>query len=134
MDQANLRSITNCFLDVRLASLASWKQASEFNPRDAGGPYVVTQEGYDPQDPKMIGQEFILGRSGRWLPLSIFYRMPIPERREEFVFGTAGEIMQLMADLPNKVTVFRGDGKETEEEPAAPGTDEMAAAIKAGKE
>ena len=132
MSNLNLRNITNSFQDVRLASLASWRQASEFTPRDHGGPYVVLQEGYDPGDPKVIADEFVLGRSGKWLSLSHFYRMPVPERRAEFIFGTAAEVMEMMRDLPSKVQVIR-PGAPAETEPAAPGTDEMAAALQAGK-
>jgi len=107
MSNANLRNITNSFQDVRLASLASWKQASEFTPRDRGGPYVVMQEGFDPEDPKVIADEFVLGRSGKWLSIGLFYRMPVPERRAEFIFGTAAEVMEMMRDLPSKVQVIR---------------------------
>jgi hypothetical protein len=62
MSNLNLHTITNSFLDVRLVSLASWRQAKEISPRDHGGPYVVLQEGYDPDDMKMIPNEFVLGR------------------------------------------------------------------------
>jgi hypothetical protein len=132
MSNANLRNITNSFQDVRLASLASWKQASEFNPRDRGGPYVVMQEGFDPEDPKVIADEFVLGRSGKWLSVGLFYRMPIPERRAEFIFGTAAEVMDMMRNLPSKVQVVR-PGARAEAEAAAPETDEMAAALQATK-
>lgn len=128
---ANLRNITNNFHDVRLASLSSWRQANEIMPRDRGGPYVVLQEGYDPEDTKMRATEFILGRSGKWLSLGHFYQLPIPERRAEFVFGTATEVMKVMQDLPAKVSVFRaGDA----EEPEIPADDPMAKAIQAGQQ
>jgi hypothetical protein len=132
MSNLNLRNISNSFQDVRLASLASWRQANEFNPRDRGGPYVVLQEGYDPEDPKVIADEFVLGRSGKWLSLGLFYRMPVPERRAEFIFGTAAEVMEMMGRLPSKVQVVR-PGPPAEGEPAAPETDEMAAALQAAK-
>jgi len=124
-----LRYITNHFLDVRLVSLASWRQAGEIFPRDRGGPYVVLQEGYDPNDLGMRPNEFILGRSGKWLALGYFYHMPISERRAEFVFGTASEIMNMMRDLPAKVSIFAGENEESE----IPVDDEMAAALEAGK-
>ena len=132
MSNLNLRNITNSFQDVRLASLATWKQASQFNPRDRGGPYVVMQEGFDPEDPKFIPDEFVLGRSGKWLSLSFFYRMPVPERQAEFVFGTVAEVMQMMGSLPPKVQILR-PGSSAGGESAAPETDEMAAALRAGK-
>ena len=132
MSNLNLRNITNSFQDVRLASLATWKQANEFTPRDRGGPYVVLQEGYDPEDPKVIPDEFVLGRSGKWISLGLFYRMPVPERRAEFVFGTMAEVMQMMSNLPSKVQIIR-PGAPAEAEPAATEPDEMAAALEAGK-
>jgi hypothetical protein len=132
MSDLNLRTITNSFQDVQLASLASWKQANEFNPRDHGGPYVVLQAGFDPEDPKVIPDEFVLGRSGKWLSLSYFYKMPTAERRAEFVFGTAAEVMQIMGNLPPKVQLLRpGTAGPTEGATAEP--DEMAAALQAGR-
>jgi hypothetical protein len=128
---ANLRNITNNFHDVRLLSLSSWRQANEIFPRDRGGPYVVLQEAYHPDDVTMRAQEFILGRSGKWLSLGHFFRLPIPDRRAEFVFGTAGEIMRMMSDLPAKVCMF--DQPDTEEA-TIPEDDEMAAAFKKAKE
>lgn len=134
MSDQYARAITNSFQDVRLVSLASWSKASEIIPRDQNGPYVVTQEGCDPTDMTMCPDEFILGRSGKWLSLAYFYKLPIPERRLEFVFGTAGEVMKVLADLPGKVTVFRpGDVATGSPEDAAP--DELSAVIgaKTGK-
>lgn len=132
MSNANLHSITNSFQDVHLASLASWRLAHEIIPRDHGGPYVVIQEGYNPEDLTMTPDEFILGRSGTWLSLSLFYRMPAPERRAEFIFGTAAEVMQMMSNLPSKVVMLR-PGAGLEDAPFTPETHEMAAALKAGK-
>ena len=132
MSNLNLRSITNSFQDVRLASLASWRQANEFTPRDRGGPYVVLQEGYDPEDMTVTPDEFVLGRSGKWLSLSFFYQMPVPDRRAEFIFGTAAEVMQIMGNLPPKVQIIR-PGDKAKTAPATPETDEMAAALQAGK-
>jgi hypothetical protein len=107
MSNINLRTITNSFQDVRLGSLASWKaRADEFIPHDPNGPYVVTQEGYDPDDATLTPDEFILRRSGEWLSLSSFYQLPEPDRAE-FVFRTAAEVMQIMSGLPSKVQITR---------------------------
>jgi hypothetical protein len=132
MSNANLRNITNHFQDVRLVSLASWKAAAEITPKDRGGPYVVLQEGFDPEDISMNPAEFVLGRSGKWLSLGFFYQMPVAERRTEFVFGTAAEVMKMMADLPPKVVMMRPD--KPKPAGAAPGSDEMAAALNAAKQ
>lgn len=133
MSNLNLRSVTNNFQDVQLVSLASWKQANEFEPRDRGGPYAILQEGYDPQDLKMIPQEFVLGRSGKWLSLGFFYRMPVPERRAEYLFGTASEIMEMMSRLPSVVDIVRPGAKPAE--PDAPGEpDELTRSFRSAKD
>jgi hypothetical protein len=129
----NLHSITNSFQDVRLASLAAWRKAHEIIPRDRGGPYVVTQEGYDPEDLTMTADEFVLGRSGKWLPLAHFFQMPVTERRAEFVFGTAAEVMEIMNNLSSRAEIFRPGGAAIESAPATPETDEMAAAFQASR-
>ncbi len=132
MSNLNLRCITNSFLDVRLVSLASWRQANEITPRDHGGPYMVTQEGYDPEDLKMNADEFVLGRSGEWLSLALFFRLPVPDRRAEFVFGTAAEVMLLMHDLSSQAVILR-PGKQAQDADAPTETDEMADAYHAEK-
>jgi hypothetical protein len=134
MSKNDLVSITNHFLDVRLVSLASWAAAAEINPRDRGGPYIVTQEGYDPEDVKFAADEFVLGRSGNWISLSYFFRMPVADRRAEYVFGTVAEVMKMMRDLPSKVAIIR-PGAAAASDSHAPATvnDEMAAAYHAGK-
>jgi hypothetical protein len=131
MKKVNLHNITNQFLDVQLLSLRTWRQATEIQPRDHGGPYVVLQEGYDPADMRMIADEFVLGRSGKWLPLGQFYRLPIPERRAEFVFGTAAEVIEVMNHLPSKAAIL---GSAAEKAAAAEiEEDEMARAIQGAK-
>jgi len=131
MSTQDLKSITNNFQDARLISLASWRKAAEFSPRDRGGPYVVTQEGLDPEDMKATPDEFILGRGGMWLSLRHFFQLPVPERRAQFIFGTAAEVMKLMYELPTKVSILRKDTKIEAAPEAEP--DEMAAAIQSGK-
>ena len=131
MSNVNLRNITNSFQDVRLVSLSSWRQANEITPRDRGGPYVVMQEGFDPEDMTMTADEFVLGRSGKWLSLSYFYRMSVPERRSEFVFGTAAEVMQMMQQLPPSACLLRPSSKD--QSASAVQSDDMVAALKAGQ-
>ena len=132
-NKAYLRNITNSFQDVRLASLASWKKANEILPRDRGGPYVVMQEGYDPEDLTVTPDEFVLGRSGKWLSTSHFFRMAVPDRRAEFVFGTMAEVMEVMGNLPSKPQIIRA-GKVPGGTSATPENDEMAAAFHAARE
>lgn len=132
MSNIDLKTLSNNFQDVRLVSLASWSAAKEFSTRDHGGPYMVTQEGYDPEDLKFIPDEFALGRSGKWLSLGYFFQMPVADRRAEFLFGTAAEVMQMMSALPARAVVLRpGEGSGSLVPP--PEQDEMSAAYRAGK-
>jgi hypothetical protein len=99
--------LSNHFSACRLISLAKLKVASEIPGRDANGPYLIAQEGYDPADISMRKAEYLLGRSGEWLAVHWFFRMPVPERRREFLFATAAEAMELMQDLSGPVRVIR---------------------------
>jgi hypothetical protein len=78
MKLSDYRNITNSFRDVQLISLHHWAMASEIQPQDHGGPYVITQLGFDPEDQTFTPDEFVLGRSGMWLSLSYFFQMPVP--------------------------------------------------------
>lgn len=131
MSNKDVRSITNSFQDVRLVSLASWSKAAEIVPRDSHGPYVVLQEGYSPEDITVSPDEFILSRSGKWLSLALFYRLPVAERRAEFVFGTAAEVIQVLGELTSKVALFDAKERPAEEAEEA-GVDEWKAAIEKG--
>lgn len=120
MDQSTIRSITNDYQDVRLVSLKGWKRANEVSPRDNGGPYVVMQEGYDPEDFKMDYDEFLLGKSGEWISVAVFYRLPADLRLQEFVFGTAAEVIRLMENLTGSAEVYGKGDTLTPQEPDAP--------------
>jgi len=131
MDQSTLRSITNDYQDVRLVSLKGWKRANEISPRDTGGPYVVLQEGYDPEDPKMDYDEFLLGKSCEWISIGVFFRLPADLRVQEFVFGTAAEVMGLMENLTGKARIYRKG--EALAAPEAGGPDELSQVIQQNK-
>ena len=107
MDQSHLRAISNDYQDVKLVSLKGWQRADEILPRDAGGPYVVLQEAYDSDDLKTEYDEFLLGKSGEWVSIAIFFRLPADLRVQEFVFGTAAEVIELMENLPEKAHIYR---------------------------
>jgi hypothetical protein len=107
MDLETYHSISNNPNTVRLISLKEWKHAGEVVPRDAGGPYMVVQEGYDPADPKMDFDEFVLGKSGEWLSVGLFLRLPRDVRRQEFVHGMAADVIHLLESLTGRVLVVR---------------------------
>ena len=59
-------------------------------------------------------------------------RNTVPERRAEFIFGTAAEVLEMMRNLPSKVQVIRpGDAPAPPPDGADP--DEMATALQAAK-
>jgi len=132
MNQSTLHSITNDYQDVRLVSLKGWKRANEVSPRDNGGPYVVIQEGYDPEDLKMDYDEFLLGKSGEWITVGVFYRLPADLRVQEFVFGTAAEVIGLMENLTGGAEVYGKGDSLMPQEPVA--TDDLSQIFQQSKE
>ena len=125
MSMAN--RLSNHFTACRLISLAKIKTASEFPNRDTNGPYLILQHGYEPGDASMSGADYILGRSGAWLGTHWFIRMPVPERRKEFIFSTVAEVMEMMENLTSKVNVIRDKPDNVSDD--APDDDEMQKAI-----
>jgi hypothetical protein len=99
--------LSNHFTACRLVSLARVKAAAEYPGRDANGPYIIAQRGYAPGDVTMQVAEFVLGRSGAWLATHWFIRMPVPERRREFLFANVAEVVALMESLTSEVRVIR---------------------------
>lgn len=113
------RKLSNNFDAVQLLSMHKLNMAAEFPQRDHGGPYIVMQTGYDPADPTMSAEDFLLGRSGAWLATKWFIRMGIEERRREYVFSTAAEVIELMQNLPFHVAVARPGQPADEDTPPA---------------
>lgn len=132
VDIDKLRSITNNYQDVRLISLRNWKEAQKIVPRDVGGPYMVCQTGYNPQDLEMTLDEFVLSKSGKWLSLGFFFKLPPETRREEFIFGSASEVMDLLQSLPSDVTVFQPG--QTHSPAPQPDVDDLKTAFLAAKQ
>lgn len=110
------KRLGNHFSDVQLVSLAKLKRAADFEGRDGHGPYVIMQTGYDPEDASMRVHDYLLGRSGAWLALHWFLRMPVPERRREFVFGTKAEVIAQMEKLVGRIRVIRERPADVDEE------------------
>jgi hypothetical protein len=110
------RRLSNHYSDSRLVSLAKLKTAVEFPGRDRNGPYVVMQYGYDPDDPAMRTHDFLLGRSGGWLALHWFIRLPVPERRKEFLYSTVGEVLAQMEQMTGKVRVISNKPDNVDED------------------
>ena len=119
--------LSNHFSACRLVSLAKLKAASQIIPRDTNGPYLIIQHGYEPGDASMRAGDYLLGRSGAWLGTHWFIRMPVPERRKEFIFGTVAEVMELMGNLTSKVRVISTRPASVED--TSPVDEEMRQAI-----
>ncbi|MFC7336243.1 hypothetical protein ACFQY0_03565 [Haloferula chungangensis] len=100
------KRLSNHFSACRLVGLAKHHSASEFPDRDQNGPYIIMQSGYEPGDPAMRPAEYVLGKSGAWLGTHWFIRLPVEERRKEFLFGTKVEVVTLMDSLSSKVKVI----------------------------
>lgn len=132
MDLDRTRPITNAFQDVRLVSLGKLALAAEFPERDGSGPYVVAQEGCDPQDLTVTPAEFLLGRKGAWLRTADFFRLPVDQRREEYFFPRAADVIQLLEQLPSQPVVTRPGGEPAEPAAADP-ADEVHLALRAAR-
>lgn len=106
--------LSNNFSSVQLLSLKNIKLANEIPGRDHGGPYVVMQHGCDPEDQTFTAEDFILGKSGAWLATKWFVRLPVADRRAEFVFATCAEVITLLESLTHGVKVRRPGGPPPE--------------------
>lgn len=102
------RPLSNDVSVARLISLTKLEVAIEIEPRDPHGPYVILQTGYVPGDLRMNAADYLLGRSGEWLALHWFLRLPVPDRNDEFVFGTVAEAMIVLEELTAEVVVITG--------------------------
>ena len=129
MDSPKLRKLANHFTEAKLISLHALPMAAEINPRDHGGPFVVMQQGYDPDDLLMKPGEYILSRSGAWLETCWAVRLPATDRHQEFIFGTAAEVMELMESLTGKVVVMHPN--QAKIEPNGPVDEQLQAILQA---
>ena len=100
--------LSNDISAARLISLTKLEIAAQIEPRDPNGPYVIFQNGYVPGDLAMKAADYLLGRSGEWLALHWFLRLPADERNDEFVFGTLSEAMTVLEELTGDVLVITG--------------------------
>lgn len=121
MNAANAHSLTNDFRDVRLYSLHHWPEAARFRTSEGHGPFVVLQSAIDPQDFQAQVDDFILGKSGRWLPFYLFHQLPGDVRRAEYVFPAAADVIAVLQGLTGKPVIERG---QPSAEPAEPLTED----------
>lgn len=101
------RSLRNDFQAVHLYSLRHWPEAIDHAPPESGGPYVIIQTGIDPDNPGADVDHFILGRSGRWISLSVFRRLSREFRRENYLFSMAAEAIEALQGLVGRPEIDR---------------------------
>ena len=92
--------ITNQYQDFKVLNLAQLLHRTE-----GRGPYMITQDGCDPNDPTMRACSFVLTRRGTWLHFYLYLALPEPVRRSCAQFETITEVLQHARSLPEKVTV-----------------------------
>lgn len=129
MDKLQLKVISNNYQRVRLLSLRNWESASEFPERDHGGPYLVLQEGYAPEDMTSTCDEFLMTKDGSWVTTGLFLRLPRETRQQEFIFGRAAEVIGMLEALPSKACVVSGSEPADFEPASVPQVDDLSAAF-----
>ena len=113
MKPETARILSNDYQDVRLFSLHTWRDAASLQASPGYGPYVVMQTAIDPDNLRSIVEDFILARTGRWLPMDHFRRLPQETRRELFVYSAASEVIEVLRGLLGKPTIERGQPADT---------------------
>ena len=93
-------AITNRYQDFQMLNLARLVHRVE-----GRGPFLVTQDGCDPDDPSMRACSFVLTRRGTWLHFYLYLALPEAVRRHCAQFETGEEALQRADSLPGKVIV-----------------------------
>jgi len=92
-------AITNRYQDFQVLNLA------QLVHHEGRGPYMVTQDGCDPDDATRRACSFVLTRRGTWLHFYLYLALPEAVRRSWAHFETIAEVLQRADSLPDKVTV-----------------------------
>lgn len=71
-----------------------------------GGPFAVTQNAYDPEDPAMAEAVFVLLRNGAWIDQLALAKLPA-DRRFDILFATSAEAVGAMQNLSGKPEIER---------------------------
>jgi hypothetical protein len=72
---------------------------------DGRGPFMVTQDGSEPNDPKMRECSFVLTKRGTWLHFYLFLALPDTVRQKCAHFETAADALHRAKSLPSEVVV-----------------------------
>ncbi len=98
MKSAN--AITNRYQDFHVLNLCQLVHHVE-----GRGPFMVTQDGCDPDDPTMRECSFVLTRRGTWLHFYLYLALPESVREKMAHLDTVAEVLQRADSLPAKVIV-----------------------------
>jgi len=72
---------------------------------DGRGPFMVTQDGCDPNDPTMRACSFVLTKRGTWLHFYLYLALPESVRQHCAHFETVDDVLQRADALPGRVVV-----------------------------
>jgi hypothetical protein len=72
---------------------------------DGRGPFMVTQDGCDPDDPTMRACSFVLTKRGTWLHFYLYLALPESVRQHCAHFETVADVLQRADALPGRVVV-----------------------------
>lgn len=93
-------SITNSSQDFQLLNLCKLVHHVE-----GRGPFIVTQDGCDPNDSTMRQCSFVLTRRGTWLHFYLYLALPETVRQNCAYFDSIAEVLQRAESLPSRVIV-----------------------------
>lgn len=93
-------AISNNYLDCEVLNL------DPDDPRH--GPFVITQNAVDPEDPRQRANLYLLRRDGVWIEYATHALTP-EGNRVPVLFDGLAEITRLMEDLPSKPTILRDE-------------------------
>jgi hypothetical protein len=92
-----MRTITNDYQDAQVLDLGA-----------AGirGPYLVTQTGVSPTDPRPKTRMFVLRPDGQWVDFNAYACQNKPSAMDEIVFPSIGDVMTLFGRLVGRPRVL----------------------------
>jgi hypothetical protein len=93
-------AITNRSQDFKLLNLCQL-----VNHVEGRGPFMVTQDGCDPADPRMRECSFVLTKRGTWLHFYLYLALPETVRQKCAHFETVAEALQRAGSLPPEALV-----------------------------
>jgi high affinity sulfate transporter 1 len=85
-----MRPITNDYKDAQILNLGS---------EGEHGPYLVTQTGVAPSDPRLKTRMFVLRPDGRWVDFNAYACQGNPEAMDEIVFPSIPKIIETFGRL-----------------------------------